>query len=186
VHGDQQRPAADAVDDDPGQRREDRRRREREEDEACRCVAASEGLRPDGEHDDHRPVAELRCSPAREEDARVVNAQQVAHQLPTCSTATGPASATSGPSTAAASSTTGWGISLTPRTGENSTGRKGRKQPMPLTINVVLTPILLARTPPMIAPSGMVPQTMKRMTEFMRPCSRSGVIACRRLTCVTL
>jgi len=29
-------------------------------------------------------------------------------------------------------------------------------------------------------------QTMKRITEFMRPCSRSGVIACRRLSCVTL
>jgi hypothetical protein len=33
---------------------------------------------------------------------------------------------------------------------------------------------------------GSAPQTMNRMTAFMRPWRRSGVIACRRLTCVTL
>ena len=58
--------------------------------------------------------------------------------------------------------------------------------PMPPTISVSLTPIVLASTPPRNDPSGIVPQTMKRMTEFMRPWSRSGVIACRRLTWVTL
>ena len=42
--------------------------------------------------------------------------------MPTWSAATGAASATSGPNTAATSST-GSGISLMPRTGENRTGR---------------------------------------------------------------
>src|SRR5262249_43505695 len=179
------RPPADPVDDDSRERSEDRRRREREEDEPGRRIAVGQRLRPDGEHDDHRPVAELRHRPAGEEDARVAYAEQLAHYVPTGSTAIGPASATSGPSAAPASST-GSGISLMSRTGENSTGRKGMKQPMPLTIKVSFTPIVLARTPPMIEPSGIVPQTMKRMTEFMRPGNRSGVIACRRLTCVTL
>ena len=32
---------------------------------------------------------------------------------------------------------------------------------------------------PTSAPIGIVPQTMKRMTEFIRPCSRGGQIACR-------
>ena len=36
------------------------------------------------------------------------------------------------------------------------------------------------------APSGIVPQTIQRIDAFMRPCSRSGVIAWRRLTCVML
>ena len=47
-------------------------------------------------------------------------------------------------------------------------------------------PTLAARTPPVREPSGIVPQTRKRITEFMRPCRRSGVIACRKLTCATL
>src|SRR5262249_60156571 len=96
---------------------------------------------------DQGPVAELRTRPAGEEGARGPDAEQVAHYVPTCSAGSGPASATSGPSTAAASSSTGSGIPSMSRTGENSTGRNGRKQPMPLTINGSLTPIWLARPP---------------------------------------
>ena len=40
--------------------------------------------------------------------------------------------------------------------------------------------------PPVIVPSGIVPQTIQRMAAFIRPCRRSGVIAWRRLTCVML
>ena len=38
----------------------------------------------------------------------------------------------------------------------------------------------------MSVPSGIVPQTIQRIVAFMRPWSRSGVIACRRLTCEML
>ena len=41
-------------------------------------------------------------------------------------------------------------------------------------------------TPPTSVPSGITPQTMNRITEFIRPWSRSGVIAWRKLSCVTL
>ena len=34
----------------------------------------------------------------------------------------------------------------------------------------------------MIAPSGIVPQTMNRIVAFIRPCIRGGVIACRSET----
>ena len=34
--------------------------------------------------------------------------------------------------------------------------------------------------------SGIVPQTRKRIVAFIRPCSRSGVIACRKLTWLML
>src|SRR6266513_2696463 len=40
--------------------------------------------------------------------------------------------------------------------------------------------------PPMNAPIGMVPQMIVRTVAFMRPCTRSGVMAWRRLTCVML
>jgi hypothetical protein len=40
--------------------------------------------------------------------------------------------------------------------------------------------------PPSSDPSGSVPHTMNRMVAFMRPCSRAGVIAWRRLTWLTL
>ncbi len=43
-----------------------------------------------------------------------------------------------------------------------------------------------ARAPPVSAPSGITPHTMNRITEFIRPCIRSGVIAWRMLTCVML
>ena len=33
--------------------------------------------------------------------------------------------------------------------------------------------------PPVIAPSGIVPQTMNRIVAFIRPCIRGGVIAWR-------
>ena len=49
--------------------------------------------------------------------------------------------------------------------------------PLPLTIKVFFRPISLASAPPIRPPSGIVPQTMKRMTEFIRPWMRSGVIA---------
>ena len=44
---------------------------------------------------------------------------------------------------------------------------------------VSCNPIRDPSTPPRSVPIGIVPQTMKRMTEFMRPCRRGGQIACR-------
>ena len=44
----------------------------------------------------------------------------------------------------------------------------------------------MAIAPPRSAPSGITPQTMKRITEFIRPWIRSGVIAWRKLTWVML
>ena len=41
------------------------------------------------------------------------------------------------------------------------------------------SPIHGPSAPPSSVPIGIVPQTMKRMTEFIRPCSRGGQIACR-------
>jgi hypothetical protein len=47
-----------------------------------------------------------------------------------------------------------------------------------------MTPTAVPRIPPTKAPSGMVPHTMVRTVAFMRPWTRSGVIAWRRLTWV--
>ena len=48
----------------------------------------------------------------------------------------------------------------------------------PTTI-VSLRPIYVASVPPRRFPIGIVPHTMKRITEFIRPWSRGGQIACR-------
>ena len=47
-------------------------------------------------------------------------------------------------------------------------------------------PIVEPSAPPASAPSGITPQTKKRREAFVRPSSRSGVIACIRLIAVTL
>src|SRR5439155_3954615 len=183
VRRDQQRSFADAVDDESRQRREEGGQHEDEEGETGRGIAARKGLGPDPEDEEHRRVAQHRDGRAEQEDARVADTQEPAH--PTCGGGTAAASA-SARSTSSGSSSSGSGISRTERTGESSTGRKGTQQPAPLTIRVVLSPINDARTPPAKDPRGIVPQTMKRMTEFIRPWMRSGVIACRRLTCAML
>ena len=54
------------------------------------------------------------------------------------------------------------------------------------THSACVTPTAVAMTPPMVAPIGMVPQTMKRIVAFMRPCIRSGVMDCRRETWLML
>jgi hypothetical protein len=51
---------------------------------------------------------------------------------------------------------------------------------------VVRRPTVVARAPPMRFPSGIVPQTRKRITAFIRPWRRSGQSACRRLSWLTL
>jgi hypothetical protein len=48
----------------------------------------------------------------------------------------------------------------------------------PITI-VSRNPTHVASAPPTSVPSGIVPQTRKRITEFIRPCRRGGQIACR-------
>ena len=49
-----------------------------------------------------------------------------------------------------------------------------------------VTPTAVAMTPPMVAPTGMVPHTMKRIVAFMRPCIRSGVMDWRSDTWLML
>ena len=78
------------------------------------------------------------------------------------------------------------GIACSDRTGENSTNRNGNNPPIAPTQIVAWSPIVEASTPPMISPTGIVPQTMKRIVAFMRPCMRGGVIAWRRLTWLML
>ena len=48
------------------------------------------------------------------------------------------------------------------------------------------TPMVLPSAPPTTDPTGMVPQTTVRTVAFIRPWTRSGVIAWRRLTWVML
>ena len=81
VRRDQKRPPPKTIDNHPGHRRKQRRKGKGEEHETGVRVAAGEGLRPDAEDDDHRPVAELRQRPAEEEDACVPNCENSAHQL---------------------------------------------------------------------------------------------------------
>ena len=65
-------------------------------------------------------------------------------------------------------------------------GRNVKKAPIAATQSAGRRPNQVPSAPPSSAPSGMVPQTRKRMTAFIRPCMRSGQIACRKLSCVML
>ena len=51
---------------------------------------------------------------------------------------------------------------------------------------VACRPMTPPSTPPTSAPIGIVPHTMNRIVAFIRPSMRSGVIAWRRLTWLTL
>ena len=69
------------------------------------------------------------------------------------------------------------------RIGEKMIGIVLVKPPTAPTISAVLSPKLVAIAPPTREPSGIGPHTRKRITEFIRPCIRSGVIAWRSDTC---
>ena len=56
---------------------------------------------------------------------------------------------------------------------------------VPITI-VSRSPIVLPSAPPRMLPIGIVPQTMKRIEAFIRPCIPVAVIACRKLTWLML
>src|SRR6266511_2735029 len=141
--------------------------RERKEHEPRGRVAVRQVLHPDAEGDEDRPVAEHGDRPAEQEGARVADAEELAHQAPGCCTGSVAASASSG--SARACSSNGSGISRTSRRGEKRTGRNGRHAPIPPMINVSFKPTTFVSRPPVKDPSGIAPQTMKRMTEFMRP-----------------
>ena len=78
------------------------------------------------------------------------------------------------------------GISPEPTTGENRIGRNAKIPPIAPIQIVSWRPITPPRRPPMIGPIGIVPQTMKRIVAFIRPCIRAGVIAWRRETWLML
>ncbi len=71
VHEHQQRAAAHAVDDEPGERGDEPPQGQDEEDQACRRVRARERLRPDREREPHRRVAEHRQRLAGQQQAHV-------------------------------------------------------------------------------------------------------------------
>src|SRR5262249_55261392 len=72
------------------------------------------------------------------------------------------------------------------RSGDRKTGRNTNSPPIAATHIAGRTPIVLPRMPPRSPPSGIVPQTRKRIVAFIRPSSRSGVTPCRKLTCPML
>ena len=79
------------------------------------------------------------------------------------------------------------GTSLSARSGAHSRShRTAVMPPMPATSSVGRRPIVPPSTPPASEPNGIVPHTMNRIDAFMRPWSRWGVIACRRLTWLML
>ena len=81
------------------------------------------------------------------------------------------------------SASSGSGISFSFRIGEKMIGSTLVKPPTAPTTSAVRRPKLVAIAPPTSPPSGIGPQTRKRITEFIRPCIRSGVIAWRSETC---
>src|ERR1700736_5680458 len=81
---------------------------------------------------------------------------------------------------------TGAGWALTRMTGPRKIHNAASVESTPPRIIVWTTPTVVPRIPPRTPPRGNVPQTMVRMVAFMRPCTRSGVIAWRRLTWLML
>ena len=87
------------------------------------------------------------------------------------------------PAAIVGSGSSGSGMAFSLRIGEKMIGIVLVKPPTAPTTSAVLSPKLEAIAPPVRAPSGIGPQTRNRITEFIRPCIRSGVIAWRRETC---
>src|ERR1700682_3353183 len=81
---------------------------------------------------------------------------------------------------------TGAGCALTRMTGPRKIHNAASVESTPPRIIVWTTPTVVPRIPPRTPPRGNVPHTMVRMVAFIRPCTRSGVIAWRRLTWVML
>ena len=80
----------------------------------------------------------------------------------------------------------GSGILLRDRTGDRRTQRNANEPPSIAIPTAVRNPRNSPSNPPVIAPRGIVPQTKKRIVAFIRPCKRSGTIACLKLTWLTL
>ncbi len=78
------------------------------------------------------------------------------------------------------------GIVLILRIGEKIRNRTGVNDRIAPTQIVADRPKIVARMPLITEPIGIVPQTRKRIVAFIRPCIRSGVIACRKLTWLML
>ena len=87
------------------------------------------------------------------------------------------------PAATVVSGSSGSGNVFSLRIGESRIGIVLVKPPTAPTTSAVRSPKLEAIAPPVSAPRGIGPHTRKRMTEFIRPCIRSGVIAWRRDTC---
>ena len=80
----------------------------------------------------------------------------------------------------------GAGMSRMLRSGEKRTQRNVGMTAIAPTKRAVRSERGCPSVPPASVPIGIVPQTIQRIAAFMRPWSRSGVIAWRRLTCVML
>ncbi len=79
----------------------------------------------------------------------------------------------------------GAGASRSARTGEQATHRNAVSEPSAPVASVARSPISSPSRPTSRAPTGIVPQTTKRIVAFIRPCNRSGTIAWRRLSWFT-
>ncbi len=80
----------------------------------------------------------------------------------------------------------GSGTVLSDRTGDSRTQRKASEPPTTAIAIAGLSPSIVPSIPPAKLPAGIVPHTIHLMDAFIRPCSRKGTIACRRLTWLTL
>ena len=80
----------------------------------------------------------------------------------------------------------GVGMSRVVRTGVMTSGMTARNAPSAPTRIAGCSPTTVAMIPPAMVPSGIVPQTMKRMVAFIRPCIDVGVMACRKLSWLML
>ena len=67
-----------------------------------------------------------------------------------------------------------------------SSGTTARIEPIAPIQIAACRPRVVARMPPRMDPTGIVPQTMNRIVAFIRPCIVGGVMACRKLTWLML
>ena len=188
VADDQDRPPAHAVDPDSRRQREEDERQEAEHsdqgDLECAGVELDDGDEADREVVDRSP--ELADRLRRPQLQKVTMAPEAAARpdRTEIGSSTGDSgSATPGivapSSVVRGSSSIGSGISRRCRWGEKRIQRKAN--PPPIAPN---DDRLTQADPRSERAAGersdrMVPHTMKRITEFMRPCSRGGQIACR-------
>src|SRR6185312_15882858 len=82
---------------------------------------------------------------------------------------------------AAATASTATGIVRSLRTGDTASQQAASSCMPTAAKSICRNPSHSPPRPPAAVPNSIAPNSTKRMLAFMRPCKRSGVIACRRL-----